>query len=324
MRTTEIIKIIGLLIAGIVIGIFIFHSRSIDCETRFSWVNPSISCGAPAVIRKTSYRDTQIYLEEFIRQEQSRQTVDEVSVYFRDLEAGPVFGINELADFVPASLLKLPAVMAFLGEAETNSSILSERITYQTKYNTQNDVQNIHPDKTLQLNRSYTIKELLEYTVKYSDNVAYDLLENYQFTKRPGNLERVYLELGLLVPRDRFDAVIDVKRYASLFRILYNISYLNPTLSEVLLSWLSGSTFDDGIVAGVPKGIAVANKFGERGMPDSVTQLHDCGIVYYPNNPYLLCVMTRGKKGFQALSETIATISRTVYNAVDERRLTNR
>jgi hypothetical protein len=45
-------------------------------------------------------------------------------------------------------------------------------------------------------------------------------------------------------------------------------------------------------------------------------QLHDCGIVYYPHKPYLLCVMTRGKSSDDN-SKMIAEISKLVYREVD-------
>jgi hypothetical protein len=41
--------------------------------------------------------------------------------------------------------------------------------------------------------------------------------------------------------------------------------------------------------------------------------MHDCGIVYAKNQPYVLCVMSRGKS-FADLSDAIALISKTVYD----------
>ena len=46
-------------------------------------------------------------------------------------------------------------------------------------------------------------------------------------------------------------------------------------------------------------------------------QLHDCGIIYYPGNPYLLCVMTRGDS-FGELSSTIRDISDIIYGVVND------
>ncbi len=80
------------------------------------------------------------------------------------------------------------------------------------------------------------------------------------------------------------------------------------------------------VVAGVPSTVDVAHKFGERTTLASDTestetkQLHDCGIVYFPENPYLLCVMTRGTD-FKVLEGIISDISRMVYEEVDSRRL---
>jgi hypothetical protein len=51
-----------------------------------------------------------------------------------------------------------------------------------------------------------------------------------------------------------------------------------------------------------------------------LNQLHDCGIIYYPGNPYLLCVMTRGTD-WSALEKTIQTISAMTYKEVDSRKL---
>ena len=69
---------------------------------------------------------------------------------------------------------------------------------------------------------------------------------------------------------------------------------------QKVLDLLSQSTFIQGIVAGVPEGVKVAHKFGEAEGVDKegkvVTHiLNDCGIVYKPESPYILCIMIEGE-----------------------------
>ena len=113
---------------------------------------------------------------------------------------------------------------------------------------------------------------------------------------------------------------MSVKTYAYFFRILYNATYLGHTYSEKALELLNNREFPDGIVAGVPENIPVAHKFGERTVesPEGIVtteELHDCGIVYYPSKPYILCVMTKGTD-IASLKEIIKTISKTVSDEV--------
>jgi hypothetical protein len=104
-----------------------------------------------------------------------------------------------------------------------------------------------------------------------------------------------FQELGLIDPSAKSENTLTTRGYASLFRLLYNASFLNAEMSDKILKWLAESDYQTGLRAGVPKGVKVANKFGERSFKGGgVKQLHDCGIVYYPSNPYLICIMTRG------------------------------
>jgi hypothetical protein len=107
-----------------------------------------------------------------------------------------------------------------------------------------------------------------------------------------------------------------VYTYASFFRVLYNASYLGKQLSEWALATLAQSEFREGIVAGVPPAVPVAHKFGEhKDVATGEVQLHDCGIVYVPEHPYLLCVMTRGAS-FEHLDDAIASTSRLIFAQV--------
>jgi beta-lactamase class A len=151
----------------------------------------------------------------------------------------------------------------------------------------------------------------MERMIIYSDNEAVDLLFATLGATAP---DSVFRDLQVVSSKDNLnDNVISVKDYSSFFRILYNASYLNKQYSEKALHLLSKVTYKDGLVAGVPNGITVSHKFGERpGRGQFAFQLHDCGIVYYPNAPYLLCVMTRGNDN-KILSSIIAEISTMVY-----------
>jgi len=111
---------------------------------------------------------------------------------------------------------------------------------------------------------------------------------------------------------------MSVKDYSSFFRILYNASYLSKEMSSKALKLLTQVNFNKGLVAGLPKGVKIAHKFGERGYAlNDIKQLHDCGIVYHPRKTYLICVMTKGNK-IEDLEYIIQKISKFIYQTVDK------
>lgn len=233
------------------------------------------------------------------------------SIYFRDLNNGPWFGINEKELFSPASLLKVPLMIAYLKEAESNPEILNETIIFNK--NPDYNEQNIKPENQLVLNQEYSIEELVERMIIYSDNDAYDILVNKVDIKK---YEKIYQDLGIdisLAKDNPGGDIIKIKEYASLFRVLYNASYLTKEMSEKALFILSQSTYKNGLAKSIPKDITIAHKFGERRYIETEKkQLHDCGIVYLPQKPYLVCIMSKGSD-FNKLSKFIQDSSHIIY-----------
>ena len=86
---------------------------------------------------------------------------------------------------------------------------------------------------------------------------------------------------------------------------------------------MTQTSFTEGLVAGVPSSTPVAHKFGIvsffRGTTVTSRELHDCGIVYAPSHPYLLCVMTRGSSQLGSMEQTISDISNAVYQTVEDK-----
>jgi beta-lactamase class A len=307
------------LIIGTGLGYYVHDAVDERCEKAYVYINAHVVCHDPPVIKKTGYAELQRKLETFIDQEISGGKATEVAIYFRDLDNGPVFGINETADFAPASLLKLPLALMFLTEGERNPSILETKLLgVQSEGSLE---QHFPSSQKINTTQPYSVSELLRRMLNYSDNDAYAVL--YAAANKD-RLKETFLELGFIDSSRITDETLSVRRYAAIFRALYNSSYLNAELSERTLRWLSMSDFKQGLIAGVPEDVVVAHKFGERLTEDGVKQLHDCGIIYYPDNPYLLCVMTRGLD-FDTLATIIGAVSQEVYNEVDARRfpLTN-
>ncbi|MFA6095293.1 MAG: serine hydrolase [Candidatus Paceibacterota bacterium] len=313
-----IVVMVGLFAFGIAVGMLFSISSKNVCVSKLMFVNRDLACGKPAVIEKTGYKETQGKISVFIQGEKEAGRVTEAAVYFRDLRNGPIFGINETTDFAPASLLKLPLALVYLTQAERNPKILEERLSVEKPQ--WSFAEAFHPTETIKPQEPHTVEDLLKHMLSYSDNNAYGVLQTHFYeTGQKDMITQVFLELGFIDPANIYDEVMSVRQYGSIFRALYNISYLNAELSEKVLGWLADSDFKIGLKAGVPEDIVVAHKFGERIAPSGAKQLHDCGIVYYPENPYLLCVMTRGRN-FDDLSTIIRHISDVVYTEVDSRR----
>lgn len=224
-----------------------------------------------------------------------------VSIYFRDLLGGRWMGINEDAIYDSASLLKVPLLIAYLKRAESDPEIFSRKILYRGEPEDKKNLEFYN----LELGREYTVEELLHLMIAKSDNSAKDLLLGFLDFKTQND---VFSKLGLPLPTKNAQYEISPKIYSYFFRLLYNATYLNRDNSELALTLLSETDYKDGLVAGIPANITIAHKFGQHGtetLPSNAIsewELHDCGIIYHPDRPYFLCVMTRGQ-----VSENLAS-----------------
>jgi beta-lactamase class A len=239
--------------------------------------------------------------------------VEAVSVYFRELNDGDWFVVGEREMYTPASLRKVPMMIAALREVEEAPELLGRTLPFrlQRDYNLE---QTFKPSQTMVPGKEYVIGDLIRRMIIYSDNNAFMLLGG---AVAPAEINRVYALLDLPGgPEGSPGEFKSILTYASFFRILYNASYLGADLSEMALGLLEQTEFRNGLVEGVPATVPVAHKFGEyRDDTIGKVQLHDCGIVYVPQHPYLLCVMTRGSS-FEYLDDAIASTSRMVYEQV--------
>ncbi len=261
-------------------------------ESGHRFTNPLLECeyqsgetGKDGKLKKTE-------VESFLHELTQNGYANNIAFYFRDMNNGPWIGIRENETFIPASLLKIPLMMAYFRLAETDPELLQETIFAKNISKLSLYRNNIAPEEMAKEGKTYTVEELIHTMITYSDNISADLLFEHL---KPNFFERVMHEVGADFEKTTDgDLAISVRSYASFFRILYNASYLSADSSEKALSLLSKSTFQDGLVAGVPASVPVAHKYGERGFSNSSKkQLHDCGIVYAPGSPYLICVMTQ-------------------------------
>ncbi|HET6515707.1 MAG TPA: serine hydrolase [Thermodesulfovibrionales bacterium] len=283
-------------------------------EGSWKYINPLLECEqAQNEIEENELKPIKDRVQNLIQGKLHKEWGDEVSLYFRELNDGLAFTIGRTEHFYPASLLKVPEMMSVLKMSENDPKILQRKIVYDKPE--LKSAQNTDVAEPLVFGRSYTIEELLRRMIEYSDNVSSLLLEDAVDSRY---LRQVYDDLGIADPYDLNDQnkyVLSTESYASFFRILFNASYLTKNDSEKALEYLTKTDYTKGLVSGVPSSIKVAHKFGLRKI-NGIKQLHDCGIVYYPSHPYLLCVMTSGPVP-EYLDTTIGEISDFVYREID-------
>ncbi len=282
-------------------------------------VNPLLSCDIPDQKEFTEFAPIEKVIQALVDRKVSTNQATSISVYFRTMNSGRWVGVNENEKYTPASLLKVPIMIAYYKEAEASPDILTKKVTYAITPAMRSLINLDAPD-LLTENKEYTIEELIEQMITKSDNVALYLLAN---SIDPNSLKEVYSDLGVPFGTGQDPTEPDqmsAKNYSTFFRVLYNATYLDKEMSQRALHVLTQATFADGIVKGLGAPLIVAHKFGKHtvtGSTGAVTdrELHDCGIVYYPDHPYFLCVMTKGVD-YDQMATTISDVSGLVYQEV--------
>ncbi|MEK6742722.1 MAG: serine hydrolase [Nitrospirota bacterium] len=286
----------------------------------FAYIRLSITEGNAETRKIRELKPFRYKVDSLIQKKIDEEAALSVSVYFRDLDNGNWFGIREDEKFSPEIQLKLPILIAYFKWSEDNPLVLRKKILFRgigvplaPRY--------LRSPKPLDVGSEYAVNDLLLRMTAYGDNDAYSLL---LANLPPAYLHKVAKDLYVNYDPEVTSDSLTLSAYASYFRVLFNASYLSEEMSEKALRYLARSVFREGMASGIPPDMNIASKTGERvirtvdieGAPTDVLQLHEFGIIYHPERPFLLGVTARGGD-FRDLALVIRDITSLVYAEVD-------
>lgn len=238
--------------------------------------------------------------------------IQKTYIYFAYLNNTSWIGLNEKDFFTAASTIKVPLAMS-IAKMEEDGKLKSTDLYSLIDLDLDpafGDLYKVGSDK------SFTVDELVQIMLMHSDNTAMQALFHVmELIGVHDPLASVYDAMGWDYNGFGNKATyidINLKTLSNIFMALYNASYLNVSDSQKILAYLAQTDFNDQIMAGLPKGAIVSHKIG---LNEKNKTYSDCGIVYAPNRPYILCVGSSGldKKASNAFTQDV---SKAVYQYI--------
>ncbi len=228
------------------------------------------------------------------------------SFYFEYLPDGTSIRQGADQELIAASLIKVPLVMNLYKAAELGRVNLDQTVVV-----TSEELDDAYGE-LYKKGAGYhlTLREAAAHTLRDSDNTATHVI----FDHLKGVLKYDEESLARLdVDQNLQDgqAVINARSYTSVLKSLYYSSYLQKEHSQEILETLTKSSAINRLVKGIPGEVPIAHK---NGVFNSSWSESDCGIVYAPKRPYVICVMV-GLPEDQA-NQFIAEVSKDVYDFV--------
>jgi beta-lactamase class A len=281
------------------------------------FINPLLECSSSGSYGLKIY-GLDDRLQDFVSNLISEnRNIKDINLYFKDLNNGPELSIRGNVPIEGGSLIKVPLMIGYLKISENDPSYLSRKIKIsESDIGNLYKIQGIVPQVTLKVGKKYSLMNLINSAIIHSDNVASVILENYDNNR---SLKMVTEEMDISIS-SKFPPyrAMSIKDYSGFFRILYNSSYLDRSHSKIALEILSRVNFQDGLRSGLPPNIIISHKFGEKiSISQKEKYFNDCGIIYHPIRPYLLCISTLGSDKKDQMN-SIAQISNFVFNEVNK------
>ncbi len=306
--------LIGLFIGALSLFLYFFNGNNLITvekihpnRYRYQFINPLLAID---IAEKKEILENKMIggnIEKFISDSKKSGGITNASVYYRDIEPGKWAVANENFLFSPGKFIKLAIMMAYFKNAESNPEVLNQKVIF---------LGSVAPSALVK-NKSYTVDELIRFMVNKDDDPATELLFDTIDTRF---LNDVYSDLGIPFIEDKFTTdFLSLKQYSLLFRVLYNATYLNREYSEKAFEVLSQNLDPDGFTRGVGKGIPIVHRYRIRNISlnnQTGYESHTCGMVYYPDHPYLLCIMAIGFNSSK-INSFFETISSFIYKQTE-------
>jgi beta-lactamase class A len=232
-------------------------------------------------------------------------------VYVVDLSTGQTATKQSQQMFPAASTIKLPLALYVYDQVSHGKASLDEAVTYQGS-DWEDGAGYLADD--LAPGDTQTVGQLVETMIRYSDNVAKNMLidrfgQENLFAWIQGHGGQVEL-------RDDGDGGLiytNAETLGRMMSLLYtDQAFQNTVLQHQLLEYLQTTVYSDRAAAGVPEGVKVAHKIGD--LPDVV---NDVALVWAPNGPFVLAALSNGVTEEEG-GATITALTSTAYQFLEE------
>jgi beta-lactamase class A len=228
------------------------------------------------------------------------------SLYLEDLNNGSVLGINDNDRYNGWSLLKVAVMATVMKKIQMGAVTLDQDVilskTEAKAYS--------HIRQPGEPGDRVTVRALLERLIRYSDNTASMALARV-FTAE--EFQQALQALGMPTappgtPRNTIPH-FSPRDFGNMLRGLYYPGYLKKPFCDTALVLMSNTAYDSQIRSSLPGTVRVAHKVGFNAAHG---EFHDCGIVYVPARPYILCIMSTGSTREEA-DRVIPALSKKAY-----------
>ncbi len=256
--------------------------------------------------------------------EDARASAVAVAVY--DFEHHTTWSINPARWFHAASTIKVPVLLGVYDAIEQHRFDPISRVHVRNRFISVVDGRPYRVPRSSDANaevqaaigRMLTVHELAEHMIVTSSNLATNLLlDLVGIEAARASLARLHVS-GIDLRRgvedeSAWEAGINNRVTAAglceTLRLVEEGKAISADASKAMLDILHQQRFRSGIPAGLPEDARVAHKTGEIS-----TVAHDAGIVYLDGrDAYVVVILTEWAPDVNARQETIARISRAVY-----------
>ena len=252
----------------------------------------------------------------------------DVAVYFLTLDGRAQWSVRADDVFHAASTMKIPVMIELFHQVQEGKAKLTDTLLVKNEFHSIVDgspyVLNASDDSEGELykaeGRKRTLRELCELMITVSSNLATNLLIEKLGVE---NIRAEVLSLGadgMNVKRGVEDGkafekglnnTTTARGLGLLLQAIAEGKAVDAASSNEMVAILEWQKFNEGIPAGLPKGVPVAHKTGE------ITKIHHDAAIVFAKRPFILVILMRGLAEKKDSAALMADISKSLYEAIE-------
>jgi len=272
-------------------------------------------------------QDTKLVAAEAAVQARITKSGADVAVYFKTLDGKAQWSLRADDVFHAASTMKIPVMIELFHQAQEGKLKLVDSLPIRNEFHSIVDgspyMLNAADDSEGELYKAEgqkrTLRELCELMITVSSNLATNLLieklgaENIRATVHELGADGMNVLRGVednKAFQKGLNNTTTARGLAILLEAIAEGKAVDAASSNEMVAILEWQKFNEGIPAGLPKGIPVAHKTGD------ITKInHDAAIVF-AKRPFILVILVRGMAEKKESAALMADISKRLYEAV--------